>query len=372
METTLRRMGETLGALRDALAEALAEGAWRPDAWPPIMWWWMAALVVLLALAALRRGRPRPLEVRPPQLLITQGEVVPDEPSEAPARRRRANDPSAAQAGLLTMTVSNLSRYPVQLLEVALREESRGAPRIAEVEAVVPAMGAVDVAVHVPLAMRGDGWLDLYCYAAAPRHKTHRHRAELVWEPWASRFKVAPLEQVVAPVRRLASDERQARFDTASVPAATPAPVAVPVRAARVATARPAAEPRAARAVAEARRQVPADASGRDDARVAAPAAPVTDVPAARPSGEGVDAPRAEPLGALWARLPRLAPRQGGTGGARDAVGADEPGEAVGPAEDPGSGGGEGRGRTDVPQPRPDATVAAERPRVRLEFPDDF
>jgi hypothetical protein len=110
------------------------------------------------------------------------------------------------------MTVSNLSRYPVQLLEVALRDGRRGAPRVAIVEAVVPAMGSVSVSGRVPLGLRGDGWMDVYCYAAAPKVKMHRHRVEVVWEPWAARFKVAPLEQVSVPARRLASDEPDARF----------------------------------------------------------------------------------------------------------------------------------------------------------------
>jgi len=334
LETTLRRIGEMLGALADALSEAWAAGAWRPEFWPPAMWLWLGALVVLLALAALRRRQPRPLEVRPPQLLITQGEVVPEStPEPNPRRRRRAGDPGAATSGTLTMTVSNLSRYPVQLLEVALREETRGAPRVAEVEAVVPAMGAVDVAVRVPLALRGDGWIDLYCYAAAPRHKLHRHRAELVWEPWASRFKVAPMDQVAVPVRRLASDERHARFEAephddvvvAEVPkGVAPPPADLQGGASRWAAVAPAPSGAAEAEVAEVRRERAPDAPTPVE-RAAAPRAPVAEPPEA-PRGAAASDGSEPTLGALWDRLPRSVERVASRAPGRD------PGSDGGPA----------------------------------------
>ena len=359
METTVRRILETLGVLRDAVAawwtEVAGAGAWQPELGP-----WLLALVLLLALAAMRRRRPPALEVRPPQLLITQGEVVPDPTAAAaPRRRRRAADP-AAEAGELTMTVSNLGRYPVQLLEVALRQESRGAPRVVELDAVVPALAAVDVVARMPLGLSGDGWLDLYCYAAAPRHKLHRHRAELVWEPWVARFKVAPMEQSTAPARNLASEDRRAILDlpepvpmpepseeasprptspamvpaepppsgarkpSASVPPATPLVAPAPLRATPpIAEAPAAAAPKAAppttpepsssasRSVAPAAPAPPAAAVPAAAAPTVAPPAvavpavapPVTPVPPtpAAPVGDT----QVAPLGALWAKLAR-------------------------------------------------------------------
>jgi hypothetical protein len=229
LETTVRRILDTAGAFGEAA------WAWWSDlaaeaSWPPALGPWLLALIALLLLAALRRRRPPPLEVRPPQLLITQGEVLPEAGPQGPVRRRRRpGDPGAAAAGRLKMTLSNLSRYPVQVLEVALRQESRGAPRVAELEAVVPPLGALELEVRVPLGLAGDGWLDVYCYAAAPRQKLHRHRAELVWEPWVSRFKVAPMEQATAAAKRLASDERSALFELPDPPASEAA-VAAPAR----------------------------------------------------------------------------------------------------------------------------------------------
>lgn len=333
----MRRILETAAAFGEA-----AWAWWRDLAaeasWPPALGPWLLALVALLLLAALRRRRPPPLEVRPPQLLITQGEVLPEAGSSAsPRRRRRPDDPGAAAAGRLTMTLSNLSRYPVQVLEVALRQESRGAPRVAELEAVVPPLGALELAVRVPLGLSGDGWLDVYCYAAAPRQKLHRHRAELVWEPWVSRFKVAPMEQATVAAKRLASDERGAAFELPEPPAVV---VAAPAPAADVGGAR-AAPARASRGTAPGPAPSPAPSPARDAPRRGPPA---SDAPASAPQAEK-PAPDATPLGALWARLPK-----GGAGrGATDAPGGGE--------------------RREAPE-RPEDAAAPRRP--KLEFPDEF
>lgn len=328
METTVRRILETLGVLRDAVAawwtEVAGAGAWQPELGP-----WLLALVLLLALAAMRRRRPPALEVRPPQLLITQGEVVPDPTAAAaPRRRRRAADP-AAEAGELTMTVSNLGRYPVQLLEVALRQESRGAPRVVELDAVVPALAAVDVVARMPLGLSGDGWLDLYCYAAAPRHKLHRHRAELVWEPWVARFKVAPMEQSTAPARNLASEDRRAILDLPepvpmpepseeASPRSTP-PAMVPAEPPPSGVRKPAPpttpEPSssASRSVAPAAPAAAAPTVAPPAVAVPAVAPPAVAGPAAAPPGvplpptpaAPVGDTQVAPLGALWAKLAR-------------------------------------------------------------------
>jgi hypothetical protein len=230
VETALRRIADTLLTFVDDTVARYGGEVWWPSNWPLITWVLIAALLILLWVASRRQRRPRGLEVRPPQLLVTNGEVVPHGSGDGPASdrsaagRRRLDAVVHAASGTLAMTVSNLSRYPVQVLEVALRDEPRGAPRVVAVDAVVPAMGSVTVEGPVPLALRGDGWLDLYCYAAATRAKMHRHRVELVWEPWSARFKVAPLEQAVVTVRRLASDEPRARFLDDAVVGAAAAP----------------------------------------------------------------------------------------------------------------------------------------------------
>ena len=403
METALRRIADMLEAFFEAASAWFATGAWRPETWPGITWVLVAALVVLTWLLAWRRRAPRTLDVRPPQLLVTSGEVVPDgtdEPGVRPSgRRRRRLEPVAhAAAGAYAMTVSNLSRYPVQLLEVALRDGRRGAARVATLDAIVPAMGSVSVSGRIPLGLRGDGWLDLYCYAAAPRVKTHRHRVELVWEPWAARFKAAPLEQVSVPARRLASDEPDAWFleddapdlaEPAVAVAGAPTLVAATIRRSPRWRRRSTIRPRSAPAPSEPERKVvpevpapiaPATAPAAAAAPARAPAATPAPAPA---SSAGVPEPvgRAPVARAPIAREPippERVPR----------IGTPPVGVAVA-----GRGGAAARTEDGVPIGRPTARLEAApiaapvpedvpadepppepppRRRPRLEFPDEF
>lgn len=327
METALRRIADMLGAFADAVAAWFATGAWRPEAWPGITWVLVGAFLVLSWLLAWRRRAPRALDVRPPQLLVTSGEVVPDgtdEPAYRPSgRRRRRSSPEAhGVAGGYTMTVSNLSRYPVQLLEVALRDGRRGAPQVAAVDAVVPAMGSVSVSGRIPLGLRGDGWLDLYCYAAAPRVKMHRHRVELVWEPWAARFKAAPLEQVSVPARRLASDEPDARFLEDEAPEVfVPAPVAP---AAVAAAERRAGPPRGVAFSAPS--EEPPPPAHAPAAPAAAPEAVVLEAPVAAPPAPHAPTPAPPAAPVVAAPRPKAAPPTPRTGArpASPAAGAPE------------------------------------------------
>jgi hypothetical protein len=204
MERIFRSILEMLDRAIDAIGGLIREGTdqvvvFDPNTWTPGFLVLVLALVGLLLLATLRRRTRRPLEVREPELLVTRGELVP------------SSGPGRGAAGLLTMSVSNLSRYPVQVLEVAVHTGPGKGFGVAEASALVPAMGDADVTVRLPLDRFEDGVLDVYAYAAATRTKTYRHRAELVWEPWAKRFKVAPLEQSTRPARTLASTHREAR-----------------------------------------------------------------------------------------------------------------------------------------------------------------
>jgi hypothetical protein len=215
VEFTVRRMLEMLQEAGDGVVRAWNAMA-QAEPLLPLLAPWVLALAILVWLAALRSRRPQPLSLNAPQLLITQGEIAPEVASGqtiTPRKRARNTHPALVRAGQLTMTISNLSRYPVQVLEVAVRQDSRAAPSVAHCERMIPALGSTEVEARLPLALEGDGWLDVYVYAAAPRHKLHRHRAELVWEPWVSRFKVAPMDQSLAPARQLASEERDARTD---------------------------------------------------------------------------------------------------------------------------------------------------------------
>ncbi len=203
MEEMARRVLEMIDRAVDTIGGWVRGGAedvrfLEPATWSPGFWALVGALAVLVALAAFRRRSREPMTVRPPEILVTRGELVPD----AGAGR--------GGGGTLTMTVSNLSRYPVQVLEVAVRTGGAREFGVTEVSALVPAMGEVDVETRLPVGRLDDGVLDVFAYAAATRVKTYRHRAELVWEPWAKRFKVAPLEQRIVPARTLPSTRSDA------------------------------------------------------------------------------------------------------------------------------------------------------------------
>lgn len=323
MEAALRGIGAALQAFGERLTEAWT-GLVGDQGSPASLLWLLAGLAALLVvLALLRRRRPRRLAVQPPQLLVTQGEVVPDEvtaPSLAVRRsRERAGDVFLSASGVLSMTVSNMSRYPVQLLEAALRSTPRGAPTVVDLGAVVPAMASAEVEARLPMALSTDGVMDLYCYAAAPKHKLYRHRVELVWEPWAERFKVAPMEQRADPVKRLASDEAQARFQMPSAPrsvreaqaaaadareAAGPKAVASPSAAVPLTAAGPAGVPSVAGTGASRSARVPQDADPRSAAATRPPVRETVVRDArlgeprllgARPVGRGTPAPDAQP-----------------------------------------------------------------------------
>jgi len=352
VEAAVRTMLERFASLgQEAWAGwlAMTGGAlWRPDLTP-----WVVALVALLMLALLRR-RPRPLEVRPPQLLITHGEVHLElaEGSASPARSR-AGLPAAAEAGTVSLTLSNLSRYPIQVLEVALRPLGRGAPRIGVVEAVVPPLAVVDLQVRVPLALEGDGWLEVYCYAAAPRQKLHRHRAELVWEPWVTRFKVAPMDQVTDPVRRVASSDRRALLLPESV---ADQPVDPPLAALE-------AEPEGLSA-----HEPVAELPAREELLGEAEE---------RPVGEGEPVVAAElPLSAVWARLAKR-PRQELPPPLNAALPVEAPSLPEHPESPPPSApspsaaplGAHGRSSE---APEEGSEEVPTEPRQRLEFPEKF
>ena len=289
METALRRMADMLDAAAQAVSTWFAdtEGVvlTDPGTWPLGLWLLLAAFAVLvLALAVRRRARPT-LEVRPPQILITQGELVPEE------RAGRLG------AGMLTMTVSNLGRYPVQLLESASRTGSRGRTGVAETVHLVPALSEVEMRVQLPVGKLDDGLLDVYCYAAATRTKLWRHQAELIWEPWAKRFKVAPLEQRVEPARSLASERRDVvrMDDVAKVEQTAARHAAASARHVESGARREANERRAARettprrqaevGMAPTQQALPSDEAG----------------PASRPSGS--QAPASQASGSLAALL---------------------------------------------------------------------
>jgi MYXO-CTERM domain-containing protein len=354
--------------------ERSATWVWWPDLLP-----WFLALLVLLLLLALRRRRPAQLLVAPPALLVTQGEVA--LAGFEGDRSRRGASPAGVLAGDLGMTLSNLSRYPVQVLEVAVRPSRRAAPRVASVDTLVPALGSAEVRCEIPLQLTGDSLLEVYFYAAAPKRKLYRHRVELVWEPWMRRFKVAPMDQFTTPVRRLPSVEPRALLDIPEPPVGLPRAATEP--RGRVTPPPPPAAPRAA---GSARRGGSAASAGPDADSERRP--PLPGLIEALPTERAQRAPSADPLPevapsakvgvssppvtAQAAPFPAVeplpAPALDKTPRSREGAPPPPPApaEATDPTPSAGAGAGRAVGEADA------TTEEAPRPRRNLSFPDKF
>ncbi len=188
-----------------------------PSTWVPFTWV-LAALVLLVLLVLILRPR-RPAAGRRPELLISHGEL---RFAGAPDRVASSLHAPAEGAFALSMTVSNLSAVPVQLLELAVRTNGSTAPTTAEVPAVLPPHGAVEVSAELREAGGDEGTLELFVYVPDMPPKTFRVRARLLWEPWNARFRVLPLDQKVEPARRLAERGLQRREAARRSPARAP------------------------------------------------------------------------------------------------------------------------------------------------------
>lgn len=187
---------------------------WPGDAWDAGAWQaatWLALAVALVALLVivlrLRRGVPASL----PEMMVSHGEIV---LQDGPASHEGVQYGLAAPAGAthqLTLTLSNLNSWPVQLLELAVRTRGLRQPVVAVAGSVVPPNGAVDVAAEL-YDLPGDaGVIQLYFYSNRGRRRTYMLSAPLEWQPWDQRYRVRALASKVTPVTTLASQERRQR-----------------------------------------------------------------------------------------------------------------------------------------------------------------
>ncbi len=186
-----------------------AVGTFDPSGWPPAVWLVLGAVVVILVLLALVRGRRRGAASRIPEMMISHGEIVlVDEAEDTTDYMYDMAAPS--QAGhRLSLTLSNLNPWPVQLLELAVRTRGLRQPVVAEAGSVVPPNDAVDVVVDLYDLPGEVGVVDLFLYSNRGGHRTYRLSAPLEWEPWDKRFRIRPLSSRVVPVKKIASQEKR-------------------------------------------------------------------------------------------------------------------------------------------------------------------
>lgn len=189
--------------------DVAATGAFDPRSWPLLVWVLLALLVLALLLVLSVRRRRRSAVRALPEMMISHGEIVlVDEPPDA---QQVAYDMAApAQAShRLSLTLSNLNPWPVQLLELAVRTRGLRQPVVAEAGSVVPPNGAVDVVADL-FDLPGDvGVVELFLYSNRGGKRTYKLSAPLEWEPWDKRFRIRALSSRVTPVGTLASQERR-------------------------------------------------------------------------------------------------------------------------------------------------------------------
>ncbi|UCH24497.1 MAG: hypothetical protein JSV66_11115 [Trueperaceae bacterium] len=251
-------MGRVLDMMRNAIDSTwvtfrlwMETLAWNPLSWGLLTWILVAVLLVVIFFLL---SRPRLALIKPelkPDLLISQGEVIPEEPQQRGARGGvgtgipgpdQQQNPDSAYVGMnARMNISNLNTYPVQLLELAICTNVMDTPHTVTLSSLLSPHSRQNLSVELPPLEGLDGQIELYLYTAQARHKTYCIRSKLVWEPWNKRFTIAPLEQRIIPVRMLAStrekkkQEREWRRKQAKERAATEAAEKKAKRAAEIA-----------------------------------------------------------------------------------------------------------------------------------------
>lgn len=194
-----KSMGQVLARMAEVIANTLSAAwtwliglTWNPLEWTETTWIVLFGLLAVIALLWLRAAwRRRAQQLAPytrPELLVTQGEIVPGEGRDQ-----------------LRLTISNLSPYPVQVLELALHSDAVSQPGWLELTPLLEAGASVTVEEAIA-PMRGQrGQLWVYVYAPATPKKLFRHGASYAWESWHARYKISPLGQQIEPARELAS-----------------------------------------------------------------------------------------------------------------------------------------------------------------------
>ncbi len=211
LELATKAIADTVTELWAWFGGIIAAGGLDPRNWQPLTWVIVVALALLLMGLLMRRRPTRPGVA--PELMVSHGVIELEEESD-----EGLEADELAAAGLaaparahhqLSLTLSNLNAYPLQLLELAVRTRGSRLPVVAEAGSVVPPHGAVDVTAEL-FDLPGDaGVIDLYLYSGGNRRRIWRLSAPLEWEPWTRAFRVKALAARITGVARLASQERR-------------------------------------------------------------------------------------------------------------------------------------------------------------------
>jgi len=191
-------MAQVLTHMAEAVADTLLAAwawligfNWNPATWSNTTWavlFGLALVVALFWLRAVWRRQARQLApYTRPELLVTQGEILPGEGRD-----------------LLKLTISNLSPYPVQVLELALQNATNPLGWL-ELTPLLAVGASVRLEEAIAPLRDRQGELWVYIYTPATPNRLFRLSAAYTWEPWRERHKISPLGQRIEPVKELAS-----------------------------------------------------------------------------------------------------------------------------------------------------------------------
>ena len=190
MSRALEMMQQALSQTLGRLWSILQTFSWNPLEWSSAIW--LVAVVTLIVAWLLSLLLQRPfVKVSRPELLVSKGIV-------------KQCEEQATQ--VLTLKVSNLNDYAVQLLEMSVQSDLMPAPFLIEAAEILSPHGAVELEAVLPNKIVGEaGLLEIYVLLSKRRNKLYRLRTRFEWEPWANRYKVEATGQQLRRVYKLAS-----------------------------------------------------------------------------------------------------------------------------------------------------------------------
>ncbi len=152
----------------------------------------LLVLVLIVAVLMLLRYLSRIRKRETFSLLLSKGEI------------RQGNDFDP----MLSLRVSNLNAFPVQILELSIDSEEMTMPIVVETAELIAANDAISIELELNQNIVGDtGDVYLFAYLAKRANKLYRLKASYSFEPWAGRYKISPLKQQIKRVRLLDSQK---------------------------------------------------------------------------------------------------------------------------------------------------------------------
>ncbi len=150
----------------------------------------LLSISLIIALLLLLRYALRIRKRETFSILLSKGEI----------RRSSEFDP------LLSLRVSNLNVFPIQILELSIDSEAMTMPIVVDLAELVAANDSISIELELEQNIVGDDGL-VYLFAYLPRQakKLYRLKASYSYEPWAGRYKISPLKQQIKRVRQLDS-----------------------------------------------------------------------------------------------------------------------------------------------------------------------